>query len=128
MCFGNCSPFVKPCLPSVVKPEITYCLQLTENYHLEPGTTGGGSAGAGEGENKSEGKSTEGSVGWSCLSSCDTCFYCGLAPAEMVHYNFDRVDLICLLLSFIFGLWYILKKVIEFQVLVSSLQSLFLCL
>ncbi|XP_062506768.1 minor histocompatibility antigen H13-like [Corticium candelabrum] len=84
-------PFVKPCLPSVVKPEITYCLQLTENYHLEPGTTGGGSAGAGEGENKSEGKSTEGSV-------------------EMVHYNFDRVDLICLLLSFIFGLWYILKK------------------
>lgn len=33
-------------------------------------------------------------------------------PTEIVNYEFDTKDLICLVISSVVGVWYILKKVV----------------
>lgn len=43
---------------------------------------------------------------------CKGAFYadCFLYFIELVHYEFDRIDLLCLGISAVLGLWYLLKK------------------
>jgi hypothetical protein len=85
-------PFVKPFVPDNVRPETTYRLQLIENYHLEKKSSEPSQPHGNQEKTTAEKKSKDG-------------------PIEMLRFDCDRVDLVCLLLSFVFGLWYIVKKV-----------------
>ena len=114
ICINNygcvCSPFVKPFVPANVRPETTYRLQLTENYHLEKRKPEPSQSKGEQEKTRKEEKSGDGPIG-----GCP-CYQTSLGLSlilceEMLRFDCDRVDLVCLLLSFVFGVWYIVKKV-----------------